>query len=172
MFRKISSILFLTFLSHVLAGQGLYQMVLLKKVDDFEAKGGTMAIENRHLGIISDLSDQGFIVNGGPLENGIEVRYFLYPRGGPASRSWNTSEEVWCSKDRGDALTQAKLDRKFETTSCDASAVSDHYVIGQEVGLNGTPAIVLDDGELIGGYLPPDALRMRLDQKAAVHELE
>ena len=106
------------------------------------------------------------------LENGIEVRYFLYPRGGPASRSWNTSEEVWCSKDRGDALTQAKLDRKFETSSCDASAVSDHYIIGQEVGLNGTPAIVLDDGELIAGYLPPDALRMRLDQKAAVDELE
>ena len=106
------------------------------------------------------------------LDNGIEVRYLLYPRGGPASRSWNTSEEVWCSNDRGDALTQAKLDRKFETSSCDASMVSDHYVIGQEVGLNGTPAIVLDDGELIGGYLPPDALRMRLEQKAAAEELE
>jgi thiol:disulfide interchange protein DsbC len=104
------------------------------------------------------------------MDNGIEVRYFLYPRGGPASRSWNTSEEVWCSKDRGDALTQAKLDREFETSSCDASAVSDHYIMGQEVGLSGTPAIVLDDGELIGGYLPPDALRMRLEQKAAVEQ--
>ena len=102
------------------------------------------------------------------LEHGIEVRYFLYPRGGPASRSWNTSEDVWCSKDRGDALTQAKLDRDFETSNCDASAVSDHYIMGQEVGLSGTPAIVLDDGELIGGYLPPDALRMRLEQKTAV----
>lgn len=106
------------------------------------------------------------------LEHGIEVRYLLYPRGGPASQSWNTSEEVWCSKDRSDALTQAKLDRAFETSSCDASAISDHYIMGQEVGLSGTPAIVLDDGELIGGYLPPDALRMRLEQKAAVEELE
>ena len=50
------------------------------------------------------------------LAYGIEVRYFLYPRGGPASRAWNTSEEVWCSQDRGEALTLAKLDRKFETT--------------------------------------------------------
>ena len=105
------------------------------------------------------------------LAAGIEVRYFLYPRGGPASRSWNTSEDVWCSKDRGDALTQAKLDRKFETSKCDASMVSDHYIMGQEVGLSGTPAIVLDDGELIGGYLPPNALLQRLDQKAAVEEL-
>ena len=106
------------------------------------------------------------------LAHGIEVRYFLYPRGGPASRSWNTSEEVWCSKDRGNALTLAKLDRKFETSSCDASAVGDHYVMGQEVGLSGTPAIVLNDGELIGGYLPPDALKLRLEQKAATAELD
>ena len=106
------------------------------------------------------------------LAHGIEVRYFLYPRGGPASRSWNTSEEVWCSKDRGNALTLAKLDRKFETSTCDASTVSDHYVMGQEVGLSGTPAIVLNDGELIGGYLPPDALKLRLEQKSATAELD
>jgi hypothetical protein len=28
---------------------------------------------------------------------------------------------------------------------------------------------VLDDGELIAGYLPPDALKMRLEQKAALN---
>jgi thiol:disulfide interchange protein DsbC len=101
------------------------------------------------------------------MANGIEIRYLLYPRGGPASASWNTSEAVWCSKDRGDALTRAKLDQEIEAPSCDASIVQDHYALGQEVGLSGTPAIVLDDGELIAGYLPPDALKMRLDQKAA-----
>ena len=101
------------------------------------------------------------------MANGIEIRYLLYPRGGPASPSWNTSEAVWCAKDRGEALTLAKLDKEFEAASCDASIVQHHYDLGQEVGLSGTPAIVLDDGELIGGYLPPDALKMRLDQKAA-----
>lgn len=101
------------------------------------------------------------------MANGIEVRYLLYPRGGPASASWNTSEAVWCAKDRGEALTAAKLDREFESSSCDASIVQDHYILGQEVGLSGTPAIVLEDGELIAGYLPPDALKMRLEQKAA-----
>ena len=101
------------------------------------------------------------------MANGIEVRYLLYPRGGPASAAWNTSEAVWCARDRAEALTLAKLDREFDSSSCDASAVQDHYVLGQEVGLSGTPAIVLDDGELIAGYLPPDALKMRLEQKAA-----
>jgi thiol:disulfide interchange protein DsbC len=103
------------------------------------------------------------------MANGIEIRYLLYPRGGPASAAWNTSEAVWCAKDRGDALTQAKLDREFESTSCDASTVQNHYILGQEVGLSGTPAIVLDDGELIAGYLPPDALKQRLEQKAALN---
>ena len=103
------------------------------------------------------------------MANGIEVRYLLYPRGGPASAAWNTSEAVWCAKDRGEALTLAKLGREVDSSSCDASAVQDHYVLGQEVGLSGTPAIVLDDGELIAGYLPPDALKMRLEQKAATN---
>jgi thiol:disulfide interchange protein DsbC len=64
----------------------------------------------------------------------------------------------------------AKLDRDFESSTCDASMVQDHYIMGQEVGLSGTPAIVFDDGELLAGYLPPDALKMRLDQKAAEEE--
>ncbi len=104
------------------------------------------------------------------MANGIEIRYLLYPRGGPASAAWNTSEAVWCAKDRGAALTLAKLDREFDSSNCDASIVQQHYILGQEVGLSGTPAIVLEDGELIAGYLPPDALKARLQQKAAVPE--
>lgn len=94
---------------------------------------------------------------------GIEVRYLMYPRNGPSSPAWTTAEEVWCSEDRNDALTSAKLDRKFSSTDCDASIVNNHYNLGQEVGLTGTPAIVLDDGTLISGYLPPDQLKARLD---------
>ena len=101
------------------------------------------------------------------LDEGIEVRYLLYPRNGPASRAWTTSENVWCSSDRQAALTDAKLGKEVKATKCDASSVQAHYSLGQEVGLSGTPAIVLEDGELIGGYLPAQALRMRIERKAA-----
>ena len=101
------------------------------------------------------------------LAHGIEVRYLLYPRNGPASRAWNTAEEVWCSSDRRNALTMAKLDRKFDTSSCDSSIVQDHYVIGRDVGLSGTPAIVFDDGTMIAGYLTPDQLAAALAKNAA-----
>jgi thiol:disulfide interchange protein DsbC len=96
------------------------------------------------------------------LEQGIAVRYVLYPRNGPASRAWTTSEDVWCARDRNRALTAAKLDREFETSKCDASMVTRHYSLGRDIGLTGTPAIVLEDGTLIGGYLPPAALSARI----------
>lgn len=101
------------------------------------------------------------------LAQGIEVRYFLYPRNGPASRSWNTSEDVWCADDRQTALTNAKLDRSVSASSCDASMVQRHYLLGRDVGLTGTPAIVLDDGTLISGYVPPDRLKAQLEQSNA-----
>lgn len=86
---------------------------------------------------------------------GIEVRYLLYPRNGPAAESWAKAEQVWCAADRNEALTLAKLGRQVETRSCDASMVHKHYATGQDVGLRGTPAIVLQDGTLVSGYLPP-----------------
>ena len=101
------------------------------------------------------------------LAQGIAVRYVLYPRNGPASRAWTTSEEVWCARDRNRALTAAKLDRKFETSKCDASMITRHYSLGRDIGLTGTPAIVLEDGTLIAGYLPPAALRARIQGSAA-----
>ena len=100
------------------------------------------------------------------LAHGIEVRYLMYPRNGPTSRAWSTAEEVWCSDDRSSALTAAKMDQKFASTDCDAAIVQEHYGIGRDVGLSGTPAIVLDDGTLISGYLTPDQLKARLDQSA------
>ena len=92
------------------------------------------------------------------LDEGIEIRYFLYPRNGPASPSWAKAEQVWCADDRNKALTLAKLDKDFSTHDCDSSIVSAHYSMGQGVGLRGTPAIVLEDGTLFSGYMPPKQL--------------
>ena len=100
------------------------------------------------------------------MAHGIEVRYLMYPRNGPSSRAWATAEEIWCASDRNGALTAAKSDRKFASTDCDARIVQDQYAMGQEIGLSGTPAIVLGDGTLISGYVPPDQLKAQLDAAA------
>ncbi len=96
------------------------------------------------------------------LAQGIEIRYLLYPRNGPTSQSWVTAEQVWCSDNRNEALTLAKLDQDFETHECDASMVSKHYLMGQDVGLSGTPAIVFENGQLVSGYVPAERLSEQL----------
>ncbi len=96
------------------------------------------------------------------LAEGIEIRYLLYPRNGPRSKSWVTAEEVWCSDNRNEALTLAKLDQEFESHECDASMVSNHYLMGQDVGLRGTPAIVFENGQIVSGYIPPQRLSEQL----------
>ena len=100
------------------------------------------------------------------LAEGIEVRYLLYPRNGPRSTSWVTAEQVWCSDNRREALTAAKLDQKFQTRDCDASMVSTHYLMGQDVGLQGTPAIVFENGQLVSGYVPAQRLSEQLAASA------
>jgi thiol:disulfide interchange protein DsbC len=92
------------------------------------------------------------------MDEGIEIRYFLYPRNGPTSESWVKAQNVWCADDRNEALTLAKLDQDFPMHDCDSSMIDSHYAIGQDVGLRGTPAIVLEDGTLFSGYMPAKQL--------------
>ena len=96
------------------------------------------------------------------LSEGIEIRYLFFPRAGEGSESYKKAVSVWCADDRNEALTLAKLDREFETRSCDAAVVHSHYALGQDVGLRGTPAILLEDGTLVSGYLPPAELAAAL----------
>ena len=44
--------------------------------------------------------------------------------------------------------------------------VMEQYQLGVAMGVNGTPAIVLEDGTMIPGYQPPAALLQLLDSKA------
>jgi len=93
---------------------------------------------------------------------GIRVRYLLYPRTGPNTESWTKAEQVWCSPDRNDALTRAKLGEELKAKACPNNPVAHSYALGQDLDLQGTPAILLADGEMLPGYLPPDVLAKRL----------
>ena len=98
---------------------------------------------------------------------GIRVRYLFYPRTGPDTESWKKAEAVWCARDRNDALTRAKKGEVIKSTKCDAGGVVRRdYELGQDSGLRGTPAIVMPDGEMLAGYLPPAMLLKRLQPAA------
>jgi thiol:disulfide interchange protein DsbC len=89
---------------------------------------------------------------------GIRVRYLFYPRSGPDTESWTKAEEVWCSTNRNEALTQAKRGTPLTAKVCPNNPVARHYALGRDFELKGTPAIVMASGELLPGYLPPLAL--------------
>ncbi len=89
---------------------------------------------------------------------GIKVRYMFFPRSGPGTESWTKAEQVACSKDRQSALTRSKMGEVLTDKPCQPNPVVRHYEIGRDFGLQGTPAIVLESGELIGGYLDPAEL--------------
>jgi thiol:disulfide interchange protein DsbC len=93
---------------------------------------------------------------------GIRVRYIFFPRTGPNTDSWTKAEEVWCSPNRNEALTRAKLGQPLPNKPCANNPVARTYALGRSFGLEGTPAIVLANGELIGGYLPPGQLFQEL----------
>lgn len=96
-------------------------------------------------------------------EAGITVEYLAFPRAGIGSPDYEEMVSVWCASDRQKALTDAKNGRPVPKRSC-ANPVAAEHQLGQRVGLDGTPMILTEDGALLGGYLPPDRLRLALDQ--------
>lgn len=102
-------------------------------------------------------------------QRGIAIRYAFYPRSGPDTAAFREAEAVWCSKDRNAALDIAFADAgegkpiPQKNDSC-SNPVLREYKLGQELGLRGTPMLILPNGEKIDGYLPPKDLASALDE--------
>ncbi len=99
---------------------------------------------------------------------GIRVRYLFFPRAGPGSESWQKAIAVWCSDDRNAAMTRAKLGADLEVQDCGTTPVAQHYELGKAIGIEGTPAIFLESGESLGGYVPVSVLEEELARRAAL----
>lgn len=85
---------------------------------------------------------------------GIEIRYLAYPRNGLDSPGYRKISSVWCAKDQHAAMDAAKAGAELESNLCQNNPVADFYRLGAEFGVNGTPAVVMEDGTMIPGYRP------------------
>ncbi len=92
---------------------------------------------------------------------GVKVRYLMYPRNGPGTAAWKQAAAVWCSADRNDALTRAKRGEQISAPTC-RDTVADQYRLGREAGINATPAIITEQGDIIAGYMPAPRMVERL----------
>ena len=94
-------------------------------------------------------------------ELGIEIRYLAFPRAGIPSSAADKLVTAWCSADKQKALTMLKEDQPLPMLTCD-NPVASQFDLGGRIGVNGTPALWLPNGELRPGYLPPDVLAKEL----------
>lgn len=91
------------------------------------------------------------------IERGIRVRYLAYPRAGVGSGGYDKLVSVWCADDPLRAMTEAKAGKTLPPGDC-ANPVSEHYAMGRAVGVSGTPTIILENGDVLPGYLPAQRL--------------
>lgn len=94
---------------------------------------------------------------------GIKVRYLAYPRAGIGSPSYKKAVSVWCADDRKKAMTDAKNGKTLPEKNCE-NPVATQMALGRNLGVNGTPAIILANGQLYPGYAPADRLIKVLEE--------
>ena len=92
---------------------------------------------------------------------GIEIRYLAFPRAGIDSDSYDTIVSVWCADDPLKAMTTAKSGELIESKTC-VNPVAEQFEIGLKAGIQGTPTLVVDDGTVIGGFVPAESLLAQL----------
>lgn len=100
--------------------------------------------------------------------NGIEIRYLAYPRAGIGSKAYNKLVSAWCANDRHDVLQRVKngsaVNAEEYTVEDECSKnVEEHYKLGQEIDITGTPTNVLPNGKVVPGFTQADQLKQLID---------
>lgn len=94
---------------------------------------------------------------------GIGISYLFFPRTGLNTDSSNKAVAAWCADDRKKALDRGMSGKQLTELQCD-NPVADHYNAGIAVGVSGTPALILEDGTMIPGLVPPQQLKQRINR--------
>jgi len=93
---------------------------------------------------------------------GISVHYFPYPRGGSRGPGYSDLKKVWCADDKLAAMSVAKGAADGSLTvsgDCESARyVDEGYLLGNRIGVTGTPALYAADGTKFNGYVPYEQL--------------
>lgn len=103
------------------------------------------------------------------LKSGIKVRYLMFPRAGQGSASFDKAVSAWCADDRNTALTKAKNGEDIEDQNC-KNPIAEQLALGAKLGVRGTPAVIMEDGELLMGYKSADELLALLSNLSKAHD--
>lgn len=88
----------------------------------------------------------------------VKVRYLMFPRAGLNANSAETLRNIWCAADPQQAMTAAKRGGRVaqRSESCEPP-IEQHYTLAREIGVSGTPYMLVDD-RIVSGFRANEAL--------------
>ena len=93
----------------------------------------------------------------------VTVYTFLYPILGGDSP--DKSRDIWCAKDNAtvwrDWMIRGTAPARSVAT-CDSAALQRNVTMARKFRINGTPAIVCEDGKRVPGAMPPEQVEKQL----------
>jgi len=93
----------------------------------------------------------------------VTVYTFLYPILGGDSP--DKSRNIWCAKDNTKAWREWMLDGATPARAmgqCDTAALQRNLSLGRKHKVNGTPALVFEDGKRVPGAMSPEQIEKQL----------
>ncbi len=106
------------------------------------------------------------------LSQGVTIKYLPFPRFGYEGEGFDMLAHAYCSDDRKTAFDTVKTNprdlikpdvTRTKLEECE-DLVKHYYDLGQELGIQGTPAIYLSNGYQIGGYVPATDILQYINQ--------
>ena len=97
----------------------------------------------------------------------VTIYTFLYPILGPDSTA--KSKDIWCAKDPGKSWRAWMVDNQSPTKSmgnCDTAALDRNIELGRKYRVQGTPALVFEDGSRAPGAIPLAQIESRIQAAA------
>ena len=93
----------------------------------------------------------------------VSIYTFLYPILGPDSTA--KSKDIWCAKDPAKAWRAWMIDNQTPTKvmgTCDTTALDANTEMGRKYKVQGTPAVVFEDGTRAPGAIPAAQIELRM----------
>ena len=93
----------------------------------------------------------------------VSIYTFLLPILGPDSNA--KARDIWCARDRAKTWRAWMVDGNAPSKAggpCDAGALERNLALGERHRVNGTPAIVFEDGTRSPGAMPAEQIESRL----------
>ncbi len=93
----------------------------------------------------------------------VSIYTFLYPILGPDSNL--KSRDIWCAKDPGKVWRSWMIDGQMPPkadAACDSAALARNVELGRRHKVQGTPAVVFEDGSRAPGAVPAAVIEQRL----------